>query len=72
MHIGAVGIKVFNNYIHDYGFAGIRCGDFISQQGDCMLTNIKRNLVINPQVNVSIPGDTGGIYYNTHWLNPSE
>ena len=70
LHEGAVGVDVYNNFIHDYGFAGIRCGDYISQQGDCMLAYIFRNLVYSRKSNVSGDGDAAGIYFNTHWFNP--
>ena len=70
VHAGAVGVDVLNNYIHDYGFAGIRCGDYISYQGDCMLTMIFRNHVYSAKSNVTGDGDAAGIYYNTHIYNP--
>ena len=70
LHQGAVGVDVFNNYIHGFGFAGIRCGDYISYQGDCMLSNIFYNSVFSPRANATGDADAAGIYYNTHWINP--
>ena len=70
LHEGAVGVDVYNNYVFNYGFAGIRCGDYISFQGDCMLTNVFRNLVYSKRSNVTGDGDAAGIYYNTHFFNP--
>lgn len=72
LHWGAVGVNVVNNYIHDYGFAGIRCGDFVSAQGDCMMTTISNNYVLASQRNKTGDSDAAGIYYNTHWFNPRE
>ena len=72
LHQGAVGVDVFNNYIHGFGFAGIRCGDYVSFQGDCMLTNVFYNSVFSPRANVTGDADAAGIYYNTHWINPGE
>ena len=59
-----------NNYIHDYGSAGIQCGDYLQNQGDCMLSNIRRNRIYSPLANITGSGDAAGIYFNTHWLNP--
>ena len=70
LHFGAVGVNVLNNYIHDYGFAGIRCGDYVSAQGDCMMTAVRGNYVYSPAANVMGDHDAAGIYYNTHWFNP--
>ena len=69
MDNGAVGVFVHNNYIHDFGFAGIRCGHLMSSQGHCMMTRIYRNHVYKSQPKAD---DSGGIYYNTHWINPGE
>ncbi|CAI5940154.1 unnamed protein product [Closterium sp. NIES-64] len=44
VHRGSVGVIVRNNYVHDFIFAGIRCGSDAHYVGDCMLTQIDRNL----------------------------
>ncbi|CAI5931949.1 unnamed protein product [Closterium sp. NIES-65] len=67
---GAVGVTVRNNYVHDYLFAGIRCGADVSLQGDCMLSTISNNLVVATARNMSGDQDAAGIYYCTHWFNP--
>ena len=72
MDRGAVGVFVHNNYIHDYGFAGIRCGNLMSAQGDCMMTRIYHNYVYKYWPEAGKTDDSGGIYYNTHWINPGE
>ncbi|CAI6008059.1 unnamed protein product [Closterium sp. NIES-65] len=70
LHRGAVGVTVTNNYIHDYIFAGIRCGADVHYSGDCMLTRINSNLVISSGRNLNGDYDSAGIYYCTHWFNP--
>lgn len=70
LYNGAVGVTVRNNYVHDYVFTGIRCGADVSYQGDCMLTSISRNIVINRKVNSNGDYDSAGIYWCTHWINP--
>ncbi|CAI5497899.1 unnamed protein product [Closterium sp. Naga37s-1] len=46
LHVGAVGVVVRNNYVHDFVFAGITCGNMVHSQGDCMLSSISNNLVV--------------------------
>ncbi|CAI7752004.1 unnamed protein product, partial [Closterium sp. NIES-54] len=70
MHWGAVGVTVINNFVHDFGFAGIRCGADVHFAGDCMLSNISNNIVYNWQRNSSGDADSAGIYYCTHWFSP--
>ncbi|GJP83187.1 hypothetical protein CLOP_g13375 [Closterium sp. NIES-67] len=70
LHRGAVGVTVANNYVHDYIFAGIRCGADVHYSGDCMLTRINSNLVISSGRNLNGDYDSAGIYYCTHWFNP--
>ncbi|CAI5476684.1 unnamed protein product [Closterium sp. Yama58-4] len=70
LHRGAVGVTVTNNYIHNYIFAGIRCGADVHYSGDCMLTRINSNLVISSGRNLNGDHDSAGIYYCTHWFNP--
>ncbi|CAI5461040.1 unnamed protein product [Closterium sp. Yama58-4] len=70
MHWGAVGVTVINNFVHDFGFAGIRCGADVHFAGDCMLSNISNNIVYNWRRNSSGDVDSAGIYYCTHWFSP--
>ncbi|GJP72359.1 hypothetical protein CLOP_g3101 [Closterium sp. NIES-67] len=67
---GAVGVIARNNYIHDFLFAGIRCGADVYNQGDCMLTTISNNLIVASGRNMSGDHDAAGIYYCTHFYNP--
>ncbi|GJP72360.1 hypothetical protein CLOP_g3102, partial [Closterium sp. NIES-67] len=67
---GAVGVMVRRNYIHDFLFAGIRCGADVHNQGDCMLTTISNNLIVASGLNMSGDRDAAGIYYCTHFFNP--
>ncbi|GJP44590.1 hypothetical protein CLOM_g3968 [Closterium sp. NIES-68] len=67
---GAVGVKVVHNYVHTYGFAGIRCGADVRNQGDCMLGFIGYNYVYSRLRNMTGAADSAGIYYCTHWFNP--
>ncbi|CAI5964960.1 unnamed protein product, partial [Closterium sp. NIES-64] len=67
---GAVGVMVRRNYIHDFLFAGIRCGADVHNQGDCMLTTISNNLIVASGRNMSGDQDAAGIYYCTHFFNP--
>ncbi|CAI5464568.1 unnamed protein product [Closterium sp. Yama58-4] len=67
---GAVGVLVRRNYIHDFLFAGIRCGADVHNQGDCMLTTISNNLIVASGRNMSGDQDAAGIYYCTHFFNP--
>ncbi|CAI5509894.1 unnamed protein product, partial [Closterium sp. Naga37s-1] len=70
MHWGAVGVAVINNFVHDFGFAGIRCGADVHFAGDCMLSNISNNIVYNWRRNSSGDADSAGIYFCTHWFSP--
>eukprot|EP00475_Leptophrys_vorax_P016951 TRINITY_DN23467_c0_g2_i2.p1 TRINITY_DN23467_c0_g2~~TRINITY_DN23467_c0_g2_i2.p1 ORF type:complete len:471 (+),score=-1.24 TRINITY_DN23467_c0_g2_i2:23-1414(+) len=70
LYNGAVGVTVTNNYVHDFVFTGIRCGADVSYQGDCMLSRISRNLVVNRRSNSNGDYDSAGIYWCTHWFNP--
>ena len=65
-------MAVYNNYVHDFGFAGIRCGDRISEVFGCALTDISQNLVVAKGVNVTGNVDATGLYWNTHWYAPGE
>ncbi|CAI5460980.1 unnamed protein product [Closterium sp. Yama58-4] len=70
VHRGSVGVIVRNNYVHDFIFAGIRCGSDVHYAGDCMLTQIDRNLVVASGRNRSGDQDAAGIYYCVHWFSP--
>ncbi|CAI5476654.1 unnamed protein product [Closterium sp. Yama58-4] len=70
VHRGSVGVIVRNNYVHDFIFAGIRCGSDVHFAGDCMLTQIDRNLVVASGRNRSGDQDAAGIYYCVHWFSP--
>ncbi|CAI5990642.1 unnamed protein product [Closterium sp. NIES-65] len=72
VHRGSVGVIVRNNYVHDFIFAGIRCGSDVHFAGDCMLTQIDRNLVVASGRNRSGDQDAAGIYYCVHWFSPGE
>ncbi|CAI5966672.1 unnamed protein product [Closterium sp. NIES-64] len=65
-----VGVRVVQNFVHDYGFAGIRCGADVRNQGDCMLGFIGYNYVYSRLRNMTGAADSAGIYYCTHWFNP--
>ncbi|CAI5476683.1 unnamed protein product [Closterium sp. Yama58-4] len=67
---GAVGVRVVQNFVHDYGFAGIRCGADVRNQGDCMLGFIGYNYVYSRLRNMTGAADSAGIYYCIHWFNP--
>ncbi|CAI5510708.1 unnamed protein product [Closterium sp. Naga37s-1] len=71
VHRGAVGVIVRNNYVHDFIFAGIRCGSDAHYAGDCMLTQIDRNLVVAAGRNRSGDQDAAGIYFCVHWFSPA-
>ncbi|CAI5511462.1 unnamed protein product [Closterium sp. Naga37s-1] len=43
LHVGTVGAVVRNNYVHDFVFAGITCGNMVHSQGDCLLSTISNN-----------------------------
>ncbi|CAI5521590.1 unnamed protein product, partial [Closterium sp. Naga37s-1] len=68
--LGVVGAVFKNNYVHDYVWAAIVCGNMVHSQGDCMLTSISNNLVVAKGRNLTGGGDATGIYYVTHWNNP--
>ncbi|CAI5954738.1 unnamed protein product [Closterium sp. NIES-64] len=70
LHVGAVGVVVRNNYVHDFVFAGITCGNMVHSQGDCMLSTISNNLVVAAGRNLTGGWDATGIYFVTHWINP--
>ncbi|CAI5959031.1 unnamed protein product [Closterium sp. NIES-65] len=46
LHVGAVGVVVRNNYVHDFVFAGITCGNMVHSQGSCMPSTIANNLIV--------------------------
>ena len=72
MHGGAIGVAVYNNFVHDFGFAGIRCGDRISEVFGCAMTDVSQNLVVAKRFNATGDADAAGLYWNTHWYAPGE
>ncbi|CAI5476685.1 unnamed protein product [Closterium sp. Yama58-4] len=72
IHRGTIGAIVRNNYVHDFLFAGIRCGSDVHFAADCMLTQIDRNHVVAAGRNRSGDQDAAGIYYCVHWFSPAE
>ncbi|CAI7783074.1 unnamed protein product [Closterium sp. NIES-54] len=70
LHKGAVGVTVTNNYVHDYIFAGIKCGADVHYSFACMLARINSNLVICSGRNLNGDHDSAGIYFYTHWFSP--
>ncbi|CAI6008061.1 unnamed protein product [Closterium sp. NIES-65] len=70
IHRGTIGAIVRNNYVHDFLFAGIRCGSDVHFAADCMLTQIDRNHVVAAGRNRSGDQDAAGIYYCVHWFSP--
>ena len=65
LHQGAIGVSVYNNFVVSSGWAGIQCGDRITDQFDCMLSKVYRNYVI-----VKNPLSGNGVYFNTKLFNP--
>ncbi|CAI7911090.1 unnamed protein product, partial [Closterium sp. NIES-54] len=70
LHKGAVGVTVTNNYVHDYIFAGIKCGADVHYSFACMLARINSNLVVSSGRNLNGDHDSAGIYFYTHWFSP--
>ncbi|CAI5460863.1 unnamed protein product [Closterium sp. Yama58-4] len=70
LHRGAVGVTVRNNYVHNYTFAGIKCGADVHYSGACMLSRINSNLVVSSGRNLNGDHDSAGIYFYTHWFSP--
>ncbi|CAI5973341.1 unnamed protein product, partial [Closterium sp. NIES-65] len=70
LHRGAVGVTVRNNYVHDFIFAGIKCGADVHYSFACMLSRINSNLVVSSGRNLNGDHDSAGIYFYTHWFSP--
>ncbi|GJP44585.1 hypothetical protein CLOM_g3964 [Closterium sp. NIES-68] len=70
LHRGAIGVTVANNYIHDFIFAGVRCGVDVHYSGDCMLTRVNSNLIVATGRNMNGDHDAAGIYFCSHWFSP--
>ncbi|CAI5499712.1 unnamed protein product, partial [Closterium sp. Naga37s-1] len=70
LHKGAVGVTVRNNYVHDFIFAGIKCGADVHYSFACMLARINSNLVVSSGRNLNGDHDSAGIYFYTHWFSP--
>ncbi|GJP41981.1 hypothetical protein CLOM_g1583 [Closterium sp. NIES-68] len=71
LYQGAIGVIVRNNYVHDFIFAGIRCGADVHYAADCVLSTISYNIVVAAGTNRSGDQDAAGIYYCTHWFSPA-
>ncbi|GJP59757.1 hypothetical protein CLOP_g15126 [Closterium sp. NIES-67] len=69
LYRGTIGATVRNNFLHDYLFAGFRCGADVHFAWDCALTTVAHNFVFSPQKK-DLTGDSAGIYFCTHWFNP--
>ncbi|CAI5461049.1 unnamed protein product [Closterium sp. Yama58-4] len=71
LYQGAIGVIVRNNYVHDFIFAGIRCGADVHYAADCVLATISYNIVVAAGTNRSGDQDAAGIYFCTHWFSPA-
>ena len=63
---------IYNNLVRDWGFSGIRVGDKISEVFTTAYVDVSQNLVVGKPVNLSVAGDSAGLYWNTHWFGPGE
>ena len=63
---------VYNNYIHDFGFAGIASGFRMSEVMTASFVDVSQNLIIAKGRNVTGDSDATGIYWNTKWFSPGE
>ncbi|CAI5522744.1 unnamed protein product [Closterium sp. Naga37s-1] len=71
LYQGAIGVIVRNNYVHDFIFAGIRCGADVHYAADCVLATISYNIVVAAGTNRSGDQDAAGIYFCTHLFSPA-
>ena len=69
---GSTGVGVYNNYVHDFGFAGIASGFRMSEVMTASFVDISQNLIIAKGRNVTGDLDATGIYWNTKWFAPGE
>eukprot|EP00475_Leptophrys_vorax_P009608 TRINITY_DN16359_c0_g1_i1.p2 TRINITY_DN16359_c0_g1~~TRINITY_DN16359_c0_g1_i1.p2 ORF type:complete len:387 (-),score=-3.72 TRINITY_DN16359_c0_g1_i1:218-1276(-) len=70
LYRGTIGVRVVNNFLHDYIFAGFRCGADVHYAWDCFFTTLRHNFIYTPQSKGRLMLDAGGIYFCTHWYNP--
>ncbi|CAI7858917.1 unnamed protein product [Closterium sp. NIES-54] len=71
MYAGTVGTIIANNYITDFQFGGVQCGQGDGNVADCMLNTIQDNIITAESAIYPVPnGDGSGIYYDLHWYNP--
>ena len=63
---------VYNNYVHDFGFAGIASGFRMSEVMTASFVDVSQNLIIAKGRNVTGDSDATGIYWNTKWFSPGE
>eukprot|EP00850_Spirogloea_muscicola_P006802 SM000033S12323 [mRNA] locus=s33:181838:183797:- [translate_table: standard] len=66
---GAIGVTVSNNIIRDYRWTSVQFGQGVHNVGDCMWNTMNNNYV-HAGLSKQLTGDTGGIYFDTHWNNP--
>eukprot|EP00270_Netrium_digitus_P017990 TRINITY_DN6760_c0_g2_i1.p1 TRINITY_DN6760_c0_g2~~TRINITY_DN6760_c0_g2_i1.p1 ORF type:complete len:600 (+),score=109.62 TRINITY_DN6760_c0_g2_i1:70-1800(+) len=67
----SAGVSVVNNYFENFNFTSVACGTGVSSVGDCVQMLIARNLIVNNYLkDSSNPGDSSGIYFDTHWAAP--
>lgn len=69
LYRGAVGVRIQNNYFHNYIFTAIRCGADVGYVMDCHQTWIGNNYIYAKPFR-TLTGDSAGIYFCTHWFNP--
>ncbi|CAI5997086.1 unnamed protein product [Closterium sp. NIES-64] len=71
MYAGTVGTIIANNFITDFQFGGVQCGQGDGNVADCMLNTIQDNIITAESAIYPVPnGDGSGIYYDLHWYNP--
>ncbi|CAI5481171.1 unnamed protein product [Closterium sp. Yama58-4] len=71
MYAGTVGTIIANNFITDFQFGAVQCGQGDGNVADCMLNTIQDNLITAESTIYPVPnGDGSGIYYDLHWYNP--
>ncbi|CAI5978676.1 unnamed protein product, partial [Closterium sp. NIES-64] len=64
---GAVGVNIIGNRLSHFTLNSIQLGWGQSNVGDAMLTLIAQNDFVHGFGQL---GDSAGIYFNTHWVNP--
>ncbi|CAI7730115.1 unnamed protein product [Closterium sp. NIES-53] len=64
---GAVGVDIIGNRLSHFTLNSIQLGWGQSNVGDAMLTLVAQNDFVHGFGQL---GDSAGIYFNTHWVNP--